>query len=52
MATEDTGGNKVLLLIVVVIGGVLMWAVMNNDKKLELCSVGPCPQPTVSTSAK
>lgn len=53
MATSNTSSGRSgapLLIIAIAIGVIIVWALINRDDKVRLCTVGPCPQPTVSAT--
>lgn len=43
-------GNGPLVVIAAAIGAIIIWALINGNKQVRLCTVAPCLQPSATAS--
>lgn len=50
MAAEEAKGGVAIGLLVAVIMVCLGYALINHDKRIEVCAVRPCPSPSATVT--
>lgn len=39
-----------LVIIALAIGAIIVWVLINRHDRVQLCAIGPCPQPSATAS--